>query len=205
MAIEKWELPRTISELRAFLGFTNYYSMYVEMYAEVVAILQDKLKVPRELGKKGSRHKLQFNEEDIQAFEEIKKRLCSKLILQRVNPDKPFILRVDASRYAVGATLEQKIGEDRNPTDQDVIDKKNCTGSVYVKEISKGTKELDTKGTGNIRHSPGSPEMGELDWESTSVGPHRLQGIRILGKRGFEYTKWTLREEVKVASNIYPV
>ena len=102
MAIEKWELPRTISELRAFLGFTNYYSMYVEMYAEVVAILQDKLKVPRELGKKGSRHKLQFSEEEIQAFEEIKKRLCSKLILQRVNPDRPFVLRVDASRYAVG-------------------------------------------------------------------------------------------------------
>ncbi len=43
------------------MGFTNYYSMYVEMYAEVVAILQDKLKVPRELGKKGSRHKLHFN------------------------------------------------------------------------------------------------------------------------------------------------
>ena len=102
MAIEKWELPRTISELRAFLGFTNYYSMYVEMYAEVVAILQDKLKVPRELGKKGSRHKLQFNEEEIQAFEEIKRRLCSKLILQRVNPDRPFVLRVDASRHAVG-------------------------------------------------------------------------------------------------------
>ncbi len=36
------------------MGFTNYYSMYVEMYAEVVAILQDKLKVPRELGKKGA-------------------------------------------------------------------------------------------------------------------------------------------------------
>ena len=26
MAIEKWEVPKTITELRAFLGFTNYYS-----------------------------------------------------------------------------------------------------------------------------------------------------------------------------------
>ena len=124
MAIEKWEIPHTISELRAFLGFTNYYSMYVEMYAEVVAILQDKLKVPRELGKKGSKHKLHFNEEEIKAFEEIKKRLCSKLILQRVNPDRPFVLRIDASRYAVGGTLEQLIDEDRKPTAEDVLNKK---------------------------------------------------------------------------------
>ena len=47
--------------------------------------------------------------DDQKAFEEIKMVLCSKLILQRVNPDKPFVLRVDASRYAVGATLEQRV------------------------------------------------------------------------------------------------
>ena len=52
MAIEKWEVPRTISELRAFLGFTNYYSSYIKGYAEVVARLQDKLRVSRVDGKK---------------------------------------------------------------------------------------------------------------------------------------------------------
>jgi hypothetical protein len=52
MAIEKWELPETITALRAFLGFTNYYSSYIEMYGELVAPLQEKLKVPREIGKK---------------------------------------------------------------------------------------------------------------------------------------------------------
>ena len=52
MAVEKWEVPRTISELRAFLGFTNYYSSYVKGYAEVVARLQDKLRVSRADGKK---------------------------------------------------------------------------------------------------------------------------------------------------------
>ena len=42
MAIEKWERPKNISELRAFLGFTNYYSSYIHMYAEMVARLQEK-------------------------------------------------------------------------------------------------------------------------------------------------------------------
>ena len=57
-AIERWEVPKTISELRAFLGFTNYYSSYVEGYASVVACLQDKLKVSKEEGKKGSKKKI---------------------------------------------------------------------------------------------------------------------------------------------------
>ena len=45
---------------------------------------------------------------EYKTFEELKKRLCSGLSLQRVNPDKPFVLRVDASGYAVGASLEQR-------------------------------------------------------------------------------------------------
>ena len=51
-AIEKWEVPKTVTALRAFLGFTNYYSFNVKDYAKIVARLMDKLKVPRELGKK---------------------------------------------------------------------------------------------------------------------------------------------------------
>ena len=57
-AIEKWEVPKTISELRAFLGFTNYYSIYIQDYAKIVARLQDKLNVPRDVGKKGSKMKI---------------------------------------------------------------------------------------------------------------------------------------------------
>ena len=65
-AIEKWELPKNITELRAFLGFTNYYSTYVHMYGDIVAALQETLKVPRELGKKGSKHKVKFTDQDME-------------------------------------------------------------------------------------------------------------------------------------------
>ena len=30
MAIEKWEPPKTVCKLRAFLGFTNYYSSFIK-------------------------------------------------------------------------------------------------------------------------------------------------------------------------------
>jgi hypothetical protein len=92
-AIEKWERPQNITEMRAFLGFTNYFSSYIHGYSDVVGKLQDKFKVPRGEGKKGSKTKISWDESDQEAFEEIKERLCSKLSLQRVNPDRPFVLQ----------------------------------------------------------------------------------------------------------------
>jgi len=137
-AIEKWERPRTITEMRAFLGFTNYHSIYVDNYSKIVARLQDKLKVPREIGKKGSKVKIPWDEEDQKAFEEVKKCLCSKLILQRVNPDKPFVLRVDASQYAVGACLEQLIDEERMPTVEDVRAQKTVPIAFVSRKLTEG-------------------------------------------------------------------
>ena len=50
--LQKWEIPTTITALRSFLGLTNYFSEYVEHYAEMAAPLMAKLKVSREDGKK---------------------------------------------------------------------------------------------------------------------------------------------------------
>jgi hypothetical protein len=47
--------------MRAFLGFTYYYSSYIHMYAELVAAPQEKVKVPGHIGKKESRFKAYFN------------------------------------------------------------------------------------------------------------------------------------------------
>jgi putative transposase len=124
MAVQKWELPKTITEMRAFLGLTNQYEKYVPNYAQMVACLQDKLKVPRALGKKGSKHKIEYLPHEVVQFEELKQKLCEALSLNCVNPNKPFVLRVDASRYAVGATLEQLPDEGRMPTSDDAQNKK---------------------------------------------------------------------------------
>ena len=135
-AIEKWELPKTVTALRAFLGFTNYYSAYVKDYAKVVTRLMEKLKVPREVGKKGSTAKIVWEKGDVEAFEEIKRLLCEALSLQRVNPDKPFVIRVDASQYAVGAALEQLLDEERAPTVEDVRAKKTVPVAFMSRKLT---------------------------------------------------------------------
>jgi hypothetical protein len=136
MAIEKWELPPTITALRAFLGFTNQYNIYLPDYAELAAPLQEKLKVSREEGKKGSKKRVEWNEEEIACFEALKQKLCGKLILQCVNPDRPFILRVDSSGRAVGAVLEQLREGDDIPTFEDVKNKRTVPVAFLSRKLT---------------------------------------------------------------------
>ena len=56
MAVQKWDLPSTVTELRGFLGLTNYYSSYVKDYAKMAGPLTSKLQLNREDGKKGSKN-----------------------------------------------------------------------------------------------------------------------------------------------------
>jgi hypothetical protein len=105
--------PRNVTELRGFLGFTNYYAIKPTRVCRVGSKVARKIEGPKRVGQKRKypipwRRRKTPEEEDPQAFEAIKRLLCERLVLQRVNPDKPFvILRADASRYAVGASLEQ--------------------------------------------------------------------------------------------------
>ena len=107
VAVENWELPKTITSLRGFLGFANYYSAYIENFAEIVGPMQDKLKVDKNQGKKGSTVKIQWDAESVKSFDDTRGALCKALTLQNVRVDQPFVMRVDASGKAIGASLEQ--------------------------------------------------------------------------------------------------
>ena len=58
-------------------------------------------------GRKGSKKKLAWTSEAEDAFSRLKERLLGQLGLFLVDPNKGFVLRTDASDYAVGAVLEQ--------------------------------------------------------------------------------------------------
>ena len=60
-ALEKWELPRTLCELRGFLGFCNYYEEYVPQYVMKAWKLMEKLKVKGPEAKSGSKLRLTWH------------------------------------------------------------------------------------------------------------------------------------------------
>ena len=113
-AIEHWEKRKTVSELRAYLGFCNYYSGYIKMYAEYAAPMTTMLKGNREETKKRSKNALVWNAESDRAFEGMKQALLSAVGLHLVDPDRGFVLRTDASDYAVGAVLEHVLDDGRH-------------------------------------------------------------------------------------------
>ena len=112
--IEHWEKPKTVSELRAYLGFCNYYSGYIKMYAEYAALMTAMLKGNREETKKGSKKALVWNEESHRSFEGMKQAQLSAEGLHLLDPDRGFVLRTDASDYAIGAVLEQGLDDGRH-------------------------------------------------------------------------------------------
>ena len=107
LPIENWEMPKTLTQLRGFLGLCNYYEEYVPNYAQWAWRLMEKLKVKGKEAKAGSHFPLTWDEEDHRSFEALKKALVSGLSLWQVEPDQPYQLRSDASHTAVGAVLEQ--------------------------------------------------------------------------------------------------
>jgi hypothetical protein len=73
----------------------------------MAAPMMELLKVGRIEGKKGSVAKVKWTKEGEAGFIALKKALFDSLMVQRLQPDQPFIIHTDASDYAIGAVLSQ--------------------------------------------------------------------------------------------------
>ena len=105
LAIQKWKRPETISALGGFLGCCTFYHTFVKDYANYDAPLTELLKVGRQAGRAGSKVRVQWTDECEEAFVQLKAALCEVATLHLPKFDRPFYIRTDASKYAVGAVL----------------------------------------------------------------------------------------------------
>ncbi|KAI0995604.1 Transposon Tf2-6 polyprotein [Podosphaera aphanis] len=102
VAIEKWELPRTQTAVRSFLGFANFYQDFINDFAELSAPLQRYTK--KEFSGKRS---IQLDQEAQKSFETLKKHFITTPILALFNPELKTVLETDCSGWAMGACLSQ--------------------------------------------------------------------------------------------------
>ncbi len=102
-AVLKWPTPTTVKEVQRFIGFANFYRRFIKNFSSVAA--------PLTALTKGGVTKIYWSSEAEGAFRDLKRHFTSAPILSVPDPERPFVVEVDASDVGVGAILSQR-GED---------------------------------------------------------------------------------------------
>ena len=103
-AVCKWPVPTNVTEVRSFLGFTNYYWRFIKKYVQVAKPLY-KLISGENASKKWS--SIRWDLECQEAFDKLKELCTTTPILAYADFGKPFKLHTDASVLGLGAVLYQ--------------------------------------------------------------------------------------------------
>jgi len=101
-AMVDWPIPASVTEVRRFLGFCNFYRKFIRNYSGIAAPLTELTSALKAFPNK-------LPAEAIDAIANLKQAMMSApvLALPRTGPDATFELYTDASIVAVGAVLEQ--------------------------------------------------------------------------------------------------
>nr|GEZ13185.1 reverse transcriptase domain-containing protein [Tanacetum cinerariifolium] len=104
--ISKLPHPTTLKGIRSFFGHAGFYRRFIKDFSKISRPMTHHLK---------KNSPFIFLNECIQAFRTLKEKLTEAPILIAPNWDQPFELMCDASDYAIGAVLGQRIEKHFRP------------------------------------------------------------------------------------------
>ena len=99
-AISEIKLPKTVTNLRSFLGAVNFYHKFIPGASSLLSPLSLLTTGPKS-------SVIKWSDTSIAAFESVKSRLMNLVALKFYNPDAKLQLTTDASDHAMGAVLHQ--------------------------------------------------------------------------------------------------
>ena len=97
-AVMSWERPKSVFEIRSFLGLVGYYGRFIEDFSRLVAPMT-------RLTQKEVKFK--WNDQCEKAFQELKRRLTSVPILIVPEMGQMYIVYYDASKDGLRCVLIQ--------------------------------------------------------------------------------------------------
>ncbi len=101
--VKLWPIPRTVRELRSFLGFVGFLRKSIRNYSQLTTPFTNLLKGQT----RKSTKPIPWNDLLEESFRALKEHICNAPSLLLPDPSKPFEVETDASDYAVGAVLYQ--------------------------------------------------------------------------------------------------
>jgi len=99
-----WPVPKTVKDVRKFLGLANYYRRFIKDFTQVARPMNV-------LTRKDE--KWRWGDEQQKAFDELKKVFTSKPVLAAPDLDKEFRVEADTSNYATGGVLLMKCSDEK--------------------------------------------------------------------------------------------
>ncbi|KAL1553747.1 hypothetical protein AAHA92_14380 [Salvia divinorum] len=153
--IAKLSFPTNQKEIRGFLGHAGFYRRFIKIFARIAQPLTRLLQNEVEFD---------FNEACKEAFQLLKERLISAPIIRSPNWNYPFEVMCDASDYAVGAVLGQK------------IDGKSYVIFYASKTLKQAQKNYDTT----------EKEMLAVVYSFEKFRPYLLGSREVKDKKGTE-------------------
>lgn len=127
--VTTWPQPTDLKTLRSFLGFCGYYRRFIANYSSIVRPLTELTKgyAPKQHGKRAVKDSNKVYWKDSEPFGERWNLACTAAFHQIINclthapvlafadPNKPYVLHVDASLSGLGAVLYQEYSEGLRP------------------------------------------------------------------------------------------
>ncbi|KAK7106579.1 hypothetical protein V1264_017813 [Littorina saxatilis] len=119
-AVTSWPKPKTVREVKQFLGFAGVYRRFIPDYSAIAKPLNDLTKGYVPMKSRGSQKKkpgvlnlssditAAWGEKEDRAFDALKEALTSDLVLGIADRTRPFFLHTDASLTSLGAVLYQE-------------------------------------------------------------------------------------------------
>ena len=101
-SIQSLPYPTSVREVRSFLGHAGFYWRFIKDFSKI-ALPQCKL-LQKDVA-------FEFDEACKKVFDKLKELLTSTLVIRPPDWNVPFKIMFDASDYAVGTILGQRIGK----------------------------------------------------------------------------------------------
>ena len=108
-AVTKWPTPKTVYDVRSFLGFVGYYRRFIKNFSKITKPIREVITGLENQSKRAAKKTyIEWTDLANAAFDNLKTMCVSTPILAYPDYQLPFTLHTDSSTDGLGAVLYQK-------------------------------------------------------------------------------------------------